>query len=76
MYVQSDTILLADIFKNFRNMCIKIYELDPAKLLSVPRLTWQAALKKSKVKLYLLTDIEMSLMVQKRIRVGLCYSIY
>ena len=38
LYVQRDTLLLADGFENFRNMCIKIYELDPAKFLSVPGL--------------------------------------
>ena len=35
LYVQSDTLLLADIFENFRNMCIKVYELDPAHFLSL-----------------------------------------
>ena len=44
-YVQNDTLLLADVFENFRNMCINIYELDPAKFLSAPGLAWQAALK-------------------------------
>ena len=38
LYVQSDTILLADVFENFRNMCIKAYELDPAHFLSAPGL--------------------------------------
>ena len=46
LYVQSDTILLADVFENFRNMCLEIYELDPAKFLSVPQLPYQASLKK------------------------------
>ena len=46
LYVQSDTLLLADVFENFRNMCIKVYELDPAHFLSLPGLTWQACLKK------------------------------
>ena len=36
LYVQSDTLLLADVFENFRNICLKIYELDPAKFLSAP----------------------------------------
>ena len=65
MYVQSDILLLADVFENFRNMCIKIYELDPSKFLSAPGLAWQAALKKIKVKLDLLTNIDMLLMVEK-----------
>ena len=68
--------MLADVFENFRNMCLKIYELDPAKFLSAPGLAWQAALKKTKVKLDLLTDIDMLLMVEKGIRGGICHSIY
>ena len=39
LYVQNDTLLLANIFENFRNMTIKIYELDPAQILSLPRFT-------------------------------------
>ena len=41
LYVQSDTLLLADVFENFRNMCIKVYELDLAHVLSAPGLAWQ-----------------------------------
>ena len=44
LYVQNDTLLLADVFKNFRNMCTNIYELDPPKFLSASGLAWQAAL--------------------------------
>ena len=66
MYVQSDTLLLADVFENFRNMCLEIYELDPAKFLPAPGLVWQAALKKTKVKLDLLTDIFQLINGQKR----------
>ena len=51
MYIQSDTLLLADIFENIRNMCLEIYELDPANYLLAPGLAWQVGLKKSKVKL-------------------------
>ena len=68
LYLKSDILLSADVFENFRKMWMKIYELDPAKFLSAPRLASQAALKKSKVKLELLTDIEMLLLVEKRIR--------
>ena len=45
LYLQSDTLLLVDVFENFRNMCIKVYELDPAHFLSAPGLAWQACLK-------------------------------
>ena len=61
----------ADVFENFRNMCFEIYELDPAKSLSAPVLAWEAALKKTKVKLDLLTDIDMLLMVEKGIKEGI-----
>ena len=37
-YVQSDTLLFADVFENFRNICIEINELDPAYFLSPPGL--------------------------------------
>ena len=40
LYVQNDTLLLADVFQNFRNMCIEIYELVLAHLLSAPGLAW------------------------------------
>ena len=76
MYVQSDTLLLADAFENCRNKCIEIYELDPAHFLSPPGLVWQACLKKTEVELELLTDIDMLLMVEKGIRGGMCQAIH
>ena len=57
-------------------MCLKMYEHDPTKFLSAPGLPWQAALKNTKVKLYLLTDIDMLLRVEKGIRLRVCHSIY
>ena len=75
LYVQSDTLILADVFENFRNMCIKVYELDPAHFLSLPGLAWQVCLKKKNVKLELLTDYDMLLMVEEGIRGGICHSI-
>ena len=75
-YVQSHTLLLVDVFENFRNKCIEIYKLDPAHFLSAPGLAWQACLKKTKVKLELLTDIDMLLMVEKGIRGGICQAIH
>ena len=76
LYVQSDTLLLADVFNNFRDMCIKEYELDPAHFLSLPGLAWQASLKKTNIELELLTDYDMPLMVEEGIRGGICHSIH
>ena len=76
MYVQSDTLLLADVFENFRNKCIEIYELDLAHFLSAPGLAWQTCLKKTGVRLELLTNIDMLLMVEKGIRGGICHAIH
>ena len=76
LYVQSDTLLLADVFENFRNMCIKVYELDPVHFLSAPGLAWQVCLKKTKVKLELLTDNDMLLMVEEGIRGRMCHAIH
>ena len=75
LYVQSDTLLLADLFENFRNKCLEVYELDPAHFLSLPGLAWQACLKKTNVKLELLTDYDMLLKVEEGIRGGICHSI-
>ena len=50
-HVQSDTLLLTDVFDNFRNMYIEIYDVDPAHFLSAPGLAWQASLKKTGVEL-------------------------
>ena len=76
MYVQSDTLLLANVFENFRYMCIKAYELDPTHFLSPPGLAWEACLKKTEVKLELLVDVDMLLMVEKEIRGGICHAIH
>ena len=76
LYVQSDTLLLVDVFENFRDMCVKVYELDPAHFLSLPGLAWQACLKKTNIKLELLTDYDMLLMVEEGIRGGICHSIH
>ena len=40
LHVQSDTLLLVDVFESFRNMCLEIYDLDPAKETSAPELAW------------------------------------
>ena len=64
MSVQSNTLLLADVFEKFRETCIEIYQLDPAHFLSAPGLSWQACLKKTGVELELLTDNNMLMMFE------------
>ena len=76
LYVQSDTLLLADVFENLRNMRLKVYKRNRAKFLSAPGLAWQAALKKTILKLDLLTDINMLLMLEKGIWGGIFHPIY
>ena len=69
-------MLLADVFENFRNACMKNYELDPAHFVSLPGLAWQACLKKkTNVELALITDYDMLLMIEDGIRGGICHAI-
>ena len=76
LYVQSDTLLLAEVFGNFRNMCIEIYELDPTHFLSTPGLAWKACLRKTRVELELITNIGMLVMVEKGSTGGICHAVY
>ena len=76
LYVQSDTLLLADVFENFRNRCIKVYELNPDHFLSAPGLAWQACLKKTETELKLVTDFKMLLMVGQGVKGGACHAIH
>ena len=64
------------MFSKTLEKSLKIYQLDPAKFLSAPGLAWQTALKKTEVKLELLTNFDMLLMVEKGIRGRMCHSIY
>ena len=78
LYVQSDTLLLVDVFTNFRKVCFDIYELDPAHFLSAPGLAWEACLKKmlsSNVELELISDVDMLLMIEKGIHGGITQAV-
>ena len=67
--------MLAGVFNNFRNICLKIFGLDPAHFISAPGITWRAALNRANVNLDLLTDIGVFLMAENGIRDETCHAI-
>ena len=76
MHIQSDTLLPADLFENFRNKCIEIYEPDPAHFLSVPALAWQACLKKERSTIRFIHQYWYVTDGWKRNLGGICHAIY
>ena len=68
--------MLANVFENFRNMCLKTHELNPEKFLSPPRLAWKTVRRKTKVKTDFFFYIYMLLIVGKAVKGGICHSIY
>ena len=71
LYNETDVLLLADVFENFRNLCLKIYGLDPVYYFTAPGLAWDACLKMTDINLELLSDPNMLLMFEKGIRGGI-----
>ena len=66
LYNITDVLLLADVFENFRDLCLKIYGLDPVYYFTAPGLAWDACLKMTNINLELLSDNNMLLMFEKR----------
>ena len=71
LYDITDVLLLTDVFENFRDICLKIYGLDPVYYFTAPGLAWDACLKMTNIDLELLSDPNMLLMFEKDIRGGI-----
>ena len=72
-YLKKDVLLLAGIFEKFTNTCLKFYRLDPCHYFSSPRLSWDAMLKMTGVKLEKISDIDKYLFIEKGLRGGVSY---
>ena len=73
LYLQSDILLLVDVFENFRKTCLEYYKLDPCHYFTSPGLSWDAMLKMTDIKLELMTDIDMFQFIEKGLRGGISY---
>ena len=73
LYLNTDVLLLADVFQKFISGCLGYYGLDPCHYFSSPGLSWDAMLKMTKIKLDLIIDIDMHLFIEKKMRGGISY---
>ena len=71
LYLLTDVLLLADVFENFRNICMKDYRLDPAHYYSAPGLSWDALLRMTRANLDLISDLDKQLFIEKGMRGGI-----
>ena len=73
LYLKSDVLLLTDVFENFRDICMKYYNLDPCHYITTPGLSWDAMLKMTDIKLDLISDIDIYQFIEKGVRGGVSY---
>ena len=71
LYLRTDVLLLADVFENFRTICLKDYGLDPCHYYSAPGLSWDALLRMTKINLDLISDLDQQLFIEKGMRGGI-----
>ena len=72
LYLKTDVLLLADVFENFRKVCLRNYHLDPAHYYSAPGLAWDGMLKMINVRLELMQDRDMHVLLDKSVSGGMC----
>jgi hypothetical protein len=73
-YLIADTVLLADVFENYRKTSLEVYDLDPTLFVSAPSLSWNAFLKFTKIEIEIPTDIELVMLIGRNMRGGICSS--
>ena len=71
LFLRSDVLLLADVFENFRDICLNYYKLDPAHFYISPGLSWQACLRMTNMEMVLLTDPDWYLFIEEGLRGGI-----
>jgi hypothetical protein len=71
LYLLTDTLLLTDVFENFRKHAMSVYRLDPAYYLTLPNYAWDALKLMTGIKLDLISDIDMYTMIEKQLRGGM-----
>lgn len=71
LYMKTEVFLLADVFEHFREQCLRGYGLDSAHCYTSPGFTWKAMLKFIKIKLELLTDVDMRLLIELSVKGGI-----
>ena len=73
LYLKTDVLLLADVFEKFIKTCLDYYGLDPCHYFSSPGLSWDAMLKMTGIELELISDINVHLFIEKRMRGGISF---
>ena len=72
LYLETDVLLVTDVYESFRKQCLTDYELDPAHYYTLPNFAWDAMLVKTGIELELLHDEEVYKMIEQGLRGGMC----
>ena len=75
LYMKIDTLILTDIFENFRDLCLTTYGLDPCYYYTAPGMSFDCMLKHTNISIELLYDCDMLLMFEQGIRGGLTQAV-